>query len=490
MCGSVIAQEHTDKNGNNSMHDPILEQLDQLTILNQVLLYNDQKYGTGDPYCTTDVEIAPVFSDEVFQERFDQINSPIHFEYNRNVASFINLYAVRKRLLSQKLIGLSDFYFPMVESVLDQEGLPMELKYLAMVESALNPAAVSRAGATGLWQFIYSTGKIYDLEISSYIDERKDPYLSTVAACRYFKSMYKIYGDWLLVIAAYNCGPGNVNKAIRRSGGHKNVWKIMPYLPRETRGYVPAFVAVSYLMMHQEEHQLKPLKPTFNYFEVDTFKVNYGVSLFELAETLDISYEAMTYLNPIYKRKFIPATKDKPMILRLPIDKNAAFLAYHEKRKVQSYLASNKVDKNTVVDPVEPVNYRTETIMIEELYKIGAGETLEDIAIATGCSAEEIRNWNDLKDGDFKEGSQLKVYSRVEYKVSADDVLPNTHAHSNRSYKNDGKFIYYYVQKGDTLWDIANNYRGVSVTQLKQYNGITNSRSIKPGMKIKIKPVG
>ena len=492
FCGTasgIFAQDVNLEFGEKELQAPILEQLEQLTIMSQTLLYNDQKYGTEDPYCTSDVKVAPTFSAQVYQQRFADMSCPIDLEYNKTVASFIDLYAVRKRLLAQKLIGLSDLYFPMIEPILHKNEVPMELKYLAMVESALNPSAVSRAGATGLWQFIYSTGKMCDLQITSYVDERMDPYLATEAACKYFKSMYKIYGDWLLVIAAYNCGPGNVNKAIRRSGGKRNIWEIMPYLPRETRGYVPAFVAVTYLMEHQKEHQLNPYAPMFNFFEVDTFRVNYGVSLFEISEMLDVSYDAITYLNPVYKRKYIPATKSKPMILRIPSSKTSEYVAYEQKRKDPEFIKPSFAFNDSEPDK-QKVNYRTETIMVEEIYVVDENESLEDVADATGCTVEEIENWNDLKNEPLQDGTQLIVYSKVDYKVAADDILPSSNSTNPKPVVSDGKYLYYYIQKGDTLWDIANNYKGVSVTQLKKYNGITNTRRIKPGMKIKIKPIG
>ena len=243
--------------------DPIIELMDSLVMLNNIVRFNSISNSTEGITSNKDL---PHYSDEIYEQRMAKIYSPIPLVYNEEVKRYIELYAYKRRALTSRVMGLSDLYFPLFEEVLDKEGLPLEFKYLAIVESALNPIAVSKMGATGLWQFMYNTGKMYNLKINSYYDERRDPIKSTHAACRYFKDMYKIYGDWLLVIAAYNCGPGNVNKAIRRSGGKRNFWEIAKYLPSETRGYVPAFIAITYVMHYANEHQIFAKQPAYNYF--------------------------------------------------------------------------------------------------------------------------------------------------------------------------------------------------------------------------------
>ncbi len=282
-------------------NDPIVEALDSLVKLNNVLRFNSSNAKA----VNSSDRSAPVYSEEVYKARMARMSSPIPMVYNDQVRNYIDLYAYKMRGHTSRVLGLSELYFPLFEEALDKEGLPMELKYLAIVESALNPIAVSRAGATGLWQFMYNTGKGYNLTINSFIDERRDPIKSTYAACKYFKDMYAIYGDWLLVIASYNCGPGNVNKAIRRAGGKTNFWEISQYLPAETRGYVPAFIAVTYVMNHSSEHNIFAVQPAFNYFEVDTLAIEKQISLKKISETIGLPYDVITYLNPVYKSGII-----------------------------------------------------------------------------------------------------------------------------------------------------------------------------------------
>ena len=246
-------------------YDPIVAALDSLVSQNYI-----QRLGSSAAYSYTNAGQksldVPTYSGDVYQKRMEKIQTPIPLCYNNQVKEYIDLYAVKRRSTMQRVMGLSGFYFPMYEQILDQQGLPLEFKYLSIVESALNPMATSRMGATGLWQFMLATGKLYNLKVNSFIDERRDPEKSTYAACQYFKDMFAIYNDWLLVIAAYNCGAGNVNRAIARSGGKHTFWEIAQYLPRETRGYVPAFIAVTYLMSFPAEHNLTAIPPLLCYF--------------------------------------------------------------------------------------------------------------------------------------------------------------------------------------------------------------------------------
>jgi membrane-bound lytic murein transglycosylase D len=272
------------------VNDPIIELLDSLVMLNNIIRFNSiSNNETG----ITSIKDVPNYSDEIYEQRIGKIYSPIPLVYNEEVKKYIDLYAFKRRGLTSRVMGLSELYFPLFEEILDKEGLPMEFKYLSIVESALNPIAVSKMGATGLWQFMYNTGKMYNLKIDSYYDERMDPIKATHAACRYFKNMYDIYGDWLLVIAAYNCGPGNVNKAIRRSGGKTNFWEIAKFLPAETRGYVPAFIAVTYVMNYASEHQIFPVQPAYNYFEVDTLAVDKSVSLKKISAAVNFPLDVI-----------------------------------------------------------------------------------------------------------------------------------------------------------------------------------------------------
>ena len=261
---------------------------------------------------------VPTYSPEVLGSRLKEMGTMIPMEYNSYVHAYINLYTQKRRGQVERMLGLSDIYFPIFEAELDRQGMPMELKHLPVVESALNPHARSRVGATGLWQFMLATGKIYGLDVTSYLDERKDPYKATEAAVRYLKNMYKTYGDWLLVIAAYNCGPGNVNKAIARSGGKRNFWEIRDNLPRETRGYVPAFIAATYVFNYPTEHNLYPRKVDFT-FRQDTIMVTRNkFNLKHLAQVTETDLYLLKDLNPELQRDIIPYSR-KPYTLRVPM---------------------------------------------------------------------------------------------------------------------------------------------------------------------------
>ncbi len=288
--------------------DPVMARLDDLAALHWI------KHS---PF-STDTSIhnvhgftpdqVPSWSEDVMAQRVAVLDAgtPFSLVYNRVVQSYIDLYVVRKREMSSRMLGLAELYFPIFEEQLDRHGIPLEMKYLAVVESALNPAARSRAGAVGLWQFMLPTGKLYGLKADSYIDERHDIYKSTEAACRYLDYLHRIYDDWELALAAYNCGPGNVNKAIRRAGGDKDYWKIYDYLPRETRGYVPAFIAVNYLFAHYAEHNLYPIAPTYCAYEVDTVQVCFPLDLSAIAVLTGGTVQELRELNPTFKLGIVP----------------------------------------------------------------------------------------------------------------------------------------------------------------------------------------
>jgi len=406
-----------------AVNDPIVEALDSLVNLNNVLRFNSLN-----PRTVSDDRSVPVYSEDVYKARMARMSSPIPMVYNDQVRSYIDLYAYKKRGYTSRVLGLSELYFPLFEEALDKEGLPLEFKYLAIVESALNPVAVSRVGATGLWQFMYNTGKMYNLTINSYIDERRDPIKSTYAACKYFKDMYAIYGDWLLVIASYNCGPGNVNKAIRRAGGKKDFWEISKYLPAETRGYVPAFIAVTYVMNHSSEHNIFAVEPAFNYFEVDTLAIDKQISLKKIAETINLPHDVISYLNPVYKSGVIPSIGG-PGILRLPTNYVPAFIAAEpllfppvdpatlanenvtgSSGEVSSAPAVNN-DKDAAVE------YKTEVRRVKKVYTVKSGDSLNAIAARLKCTVKDLKSWNNLSSSTIHKGRQLKYYTNVKIKV-------------------------------------------------------------------------
>jgi|SRR5688572_851816 len=500
-------------------NDPIVEMLDSLVTLNHVIRYNNlSTYAQG----VTSNQNVPYYSDDIYRQRMATIYSPIPLEFNEEVKQYIELYGYRKRELTSRVMGLSNLYFPLFEEILDQEGLPLEFKYLAVVESALNPVAVSRVGATGLWQFMYNTGKLYKLKINSYYDERRDPVKSTYAACQYFKDMYKIYGDWLLVIASYNCGPGNVNKAIKRAGGKKNFWEIARYLPAETRGYVPAFIAVTYLMNHTSEHQIFPVMPAYNYFEVDTVAIDRGVTLRKISDAIDLPYEVVSYLNPLYKKGVIPDTEE-PNFLRLPSVKLASYLAaestiFDPVVTPEPVASGEQVTADVIFastgDKANTGAFTYQNKKVKKIYTVRSGDNLSVISKKLDCTVSELKSWNRLRSNMLMKGQRLSYFAIVKVKVPVEkkststtkneetrptdtaqvkqeEVTASTNTGTEKenvtAAKEKQKVIYHMVQKGDTLWNIAQRYEGVTVEQIMKINSITNSNKLKPGTKIKVK---
>ena len=527
MFSSVFAQAPREITNVSSFveeeYDPISSLLDSLVTINNVVRYNQLEANCFDPNAIIPGEI-PQFSTEVYEQRMAAIHSPIPLSYNSHVKGFIDMYAVKKRGLTQRVMGLSNLYFPIFEEALDREGLPLEFKYLSIVESALNPIAVSRVGATGIWQFMYNTGLQYNLKVNSYTDERRDPIKSTHAACQYFKDMYNIYGDWLLVIAAYNCGAGNVNKAIKRSGGKTNFWDIMNYLPNETKNYVPAFIAITYVMEHAREHNLYPVSPAYSYFEVDTVIVNQPINFKTLAATLDLPVDVISYLNPIYKRGLIPDVGGN-YVLRLPTNKMAIYMLSQESIYAASLPAARPVmnshkSRASQVDEEgdEVATYDTQTKRVKKTHTVRRGESLGRIASKYDMTVAQVKKMNKLRSNSVRSGQRLTVYNWVKTKVPVKavsndeltakkedthkaDTVQKTEAeeqtealndsqkvtHETAEVKNSPKpaFKYYIVQPGDTLWNIAKRYEGLTVEMIKDINNLSNT-NIKPGTKLKV----
>ena len=466
-------------------YDPISAMLDSLVTLNYVERLNFASAAPGSNFQPHEV---PSYSDEVYTSRISKIQSPIPLNFNQQVKEYIDLYALKKRGLTERVMGLAQLYFPMYEQVLDQNDLPLEFKYLSIVESALNPMAKSRVGATGLWQFMLQTGKMYNLKVNSYIDERRDPLKSTQAACDYFKNMYRIYNDWLLVIAAYNCGAGNVNKAIARSGGKMNFWEISPYLPRETRGYVPAFIAVTYLMNYAADHNLTAVPPVINFHEADTVMVDHQVSLRDISDVIDVPYDLLTYLNPVYKRGIIPES-DEPQALRLPTNKINTYLASLDK----IFVPGNMPTYTANAADVTPLNdYVTRTV--KKYHIVKNGEHLYSIADKYNCSITDLKRWNKFRGTKVYKGQRLLVYVPGKAKVAGQaDATPakensavKTTAKISAKTSTNGKYIWHVVQKGDTLYGIAKRYGGLTIEDIKELNNL-ESNSLKPGTRLKLK---
>jgi membrane-bound lytic murein transglycosylase D len=415
----------------------------------------------------------PSFPDSVYRARMDSIDrrTPLDLEYNSTVQAFINLYANRRRELTSRILGMKEIYFPMIEETLDKNNIPLELKYLAVVESALNPSARSPAGATGLWQFMYRTGKLYDLEVGSYVDERRDPYKSTQAASEYLSFLYGIYEDWNLVLAAYNAGPGTVNRAMRRAGGIKDYWELRPYLPRETRGYVPAFIAVNYIANYYEEHGIVPIDPGYRYFEFDTVHVRKPVTFEQISRALDISKDTLEMLNPVYRRGEVPATKGH-RDLRLPRSKVGVFLANED--------SIHRMDES----PVDEDGYITEEIT--KIHRVRRGEYLGAIAQRYGVRISQLRAWNNLRGSRIHPGDRLTIHKTVRKKVEEGKSEEGEADAEKKKDEEDAKDRYHVVRRGDTLWDIARKYQGVTIQKLRSLNADKNIDRLSPGQKLLI----
>ncbi|MFZ4455740.1 MAG: LysM peptidoglycan-binding domain-containing protein [Bacteroidales bacterium] len=451
--------------------------------------------------------VNPEVSDSVYLERLSKLPTVIEMPYNQIVRSYINLYAQRLRDRVSYMMGLSRFYFPIFEQALDAENMPFELKYLPVIESALNPSATSRVGAAGLWQFMIPTGKMYGLEINSLVDERRDPIKSTYVAVRYLKNLYRIYGDWGLAIAAYNCGPGNVNKAIRRSGGKKDYWEIYFHLPKETRGYLPAFIAVNYLMSYPSEHNICEAKCKIP-MNTDTVEVNEMVHFQQISDVLHIPIEEIRTLNPTYRRDLIPGNL-KPYTLRLPMFSAYAFI--EQRDSVEKYRADEfLLNFRKTVDPTVAEGDQFKTTIT---HKVKRGETIQQIAKRYDVAVWEIKEWNHLRSTKLAKGRYIKIQREKELrqpiknneelashvktkaadtlKVTTDSVVVAENESGEKSEKLSLKsklhgFCYHTVRRGDTLWAIANRYPGISVKEIMAANRLRRHSDIQVGMKIKI----
>lgn len=586
----------------------IIDALDSLTncLFNGCYRYNDSLFIQK--RYAFDTTTFPDYTDSMIISNMAHMPVVIPMAYNPFVKAYIDMYTVRKRDQVMRMLGMSELYFPIFESALDRRNMPMELKYLPVIESALNPNAVSKMGATGLWQIMYSTGRWLDLDIHSYLDERRDPYKSTEAAVEYLNRMYDVYGDWLMVIAAYNCGPGNVNKAIKRSGGKKTFWEIRPYLPSETRGYVPAFIAAMYVLHHFEDYKFTPNYTGFSYNQTDTVMIYKQVTLARIADVLGMDQVELEFLNPALRKGEVPASRNG-YALKLPITRLAAFeefrdsifmgpsaidaiagttndspssssssssnpttsddgtttkvsytvkkgdnLGYisewfdcsvtelkkwngmssttvHIGQKLKVYVPSYRAEQYRKVEYLSlsqknrkehlkttPITTKTATTTTTpkststtsdvkytapstgELtlitYTVKSGDYLSAVASWYNCSVAEIRNWNDLNTNSLNAGQKLNIYvpsaklsqfEGVNSMSAADKAkLSNSTTTTTTTTKPSTSIVYHTVRSGDTLWDIAQKYPGVTVKQIMDQNGLSEGKSLKVGMKLKI----
>lgn len=432
-----------------------------------------------------DTEVSYNLSTELLKKRLAKMDakSPFNIEYNPALENTIKAFLKNRSKAFERLMAISEYYFPMFEEHLSKYDIPLELKYLAIVESALNPRAKSRVGASGLWQFMYPTGKQYNLEVNSYVDERYDPLKATEAACQYLSSLYGIFGDWSMVLAAYNCGPGNVSKAIRRSGGSQNYWNIRKNLPQETANYVPAFLATFYIYEFRKEHGIKPKKAPLTYFETDTIMVKKQMSFKNISELLDIPIEQLEFLNPIYKLKVIPFEENKPHYLRLPKDKIGLFVSNEDKiytclnyletskEKIKAELATSTLQDSIGSKPDSIYVRKPKFERKPQFYTIKSGDNLSKIAHQFSVSVSDLKNWNNINGNNIQLGKKLKIYSDKKT-IAKNDHKPN----NNNTYE---------VKQGDSLFSISRQFPGVSVEDIKKWNDISDD-NIQPGMKLKI----
>jgi len=413
---------------------------------------------------------------DTLKARLARLNqkTPFNVEYNPSLENVIKSFLSRKRDLMERMLTVSQFYFPLFEQQLDNYDIPLEMKYLSIVESALNPRARSRVGATGLWQFMYSTGKQYKLNVSSYVDDRSDPIKATEAACKFLSKLYDIYGDWDLALAAYNSGPGNVNKAIRRSGGRKNYWNLRRYLPRETAGYVPAFLATMYLFEYADEHGLKGQKIERPYFETDTVHIKSLITFDQIYELVGVSKDELKVLNPSYKLNVIPFVEGKTYALRLPNDAIGKFVANEE-----AIYAHVKKELESKESPLPQLVKEAEQNRIR--YKVKSGDFLGRIAERYGVGVSQIKNWNGLRSNNLRIGQRLTIYPRRIPEASVASATPKTA--TQKAFPAGTKT--HTVKSGDSLWTISKKYPGISVENLRQWNGISGN-NLMPGTKLKL----
>ena len=486
-----------------------------------------------------DEKVAYNLDTELLKKRLHKLDvqSPFVIEYNPALENVIKSFLKNRSKSFERQMAIAEYYFPLFEEKLSKYNLPLEIKYLAIVESALQPKAKSKVGAGGLWQFMPETGKQYKLKITTYVDERHDPIKSTEAACHYMMNMYEIFGDWSLVLASYNCGPGNVSKAIRRSGGKTDYWEIRKYLPRETANYLPAFLATMYIYEFKKEHGLVPHKAEMKYAETDTVMLKHAMTFKQLSDLLDISEAQLEYLNPIYKSKYIPSIEEETFYLRLPKNKIGIFVSNEEKiygylvyleqekiRNIQLALQAKKQDSIAKQDSLavvanlnvknndtneyeEVIKKRTKEVVSKNFHKVKKGETLSEIADKNNVSIVNLRKWNNIKGSNINTGQSLVIQTikkvtvnevvkkpkpkteivepEVENAVAVNTEKPTENKYSSAKSKIEIKEDYYIVQKGDSIFSITKKFPNLTTDDLKKKNDLKTD-NIQPGMKLKI----
>ncbi|HET8838688.1 MAG TPA: LysM peptidoglycan-binding domain-containing protein [Flavobacteriaceae bacterium] len=391
--------------------------------------------------------------------------TPFKIEYNPSLESVINRYLKRNKKTMERMMTLSEYYFPMFEDHLAKYNIPLEIKYLAIVESALNPRAKSWVGATGLWQFMFATGKMHNLNVSSYVDDRMDPLRSTEAACQYLSTLYDMFGDWDLALASYNAGPGNVARAIRRSGGNKNYWEIRRYLPRETAGYVPAFFATMYIFEYAKEHGFQPEMPKVMHFQTDTVHIKQLITFDHISEITGIDVKLLEFLNPSYKLDIVPHIEGKTFALRLPIKEAGLFVA--NENSIYNFVSEEIAAREKPL----PRYYEAEDKI---RYRVRPGDVLGTISEKYGVRVSDIKKWNHLRSSRIRIGQHLTIYPKKPV---------TTQVSSTEESKASTRQKTYVVQQGDSLWSISQKFPGITVQNIQNWNDISGT-NLKPGMKL------
>ncbi|SHG00399.1 membrane-bound lytic murein transglycosylase D [Flavobacterium segetis] len=426
--------------------------------------------------------------------------SPFNIEYNQGLENIIKSFLKNRKKSFERLMGVSEYYFPLFEEALAKQNVPLEIKYLAVVESALNPRAVSKMGATGLWQFMFHTGKQYGLKIDSYVDERSDPLKSSEAATQYMTNMYKMFGDWDLVLASYNSGPGNVSKAIRRSGGQKNYWNIRKNLPKETQGYVPAFLATMYIYEYHKEHGIVPQRAVVKHFATDTIMIKQQMSFKQISDLLDVPVAQLQLLNPSYKLNVVPFYNDEPHFLRLPQDKAAIFASNESQIYAYTEYELNQREKPfesaraIAAKDTASFSLQNNKSSKTSYYKVRKGDNLSAIAAKYDVTTAQIKKWNAIKGSAIAYGKTLKIVQdentdKLSKVPQNDIVLTDNKIKSQvtvaRTLKEEGLITKanivstesestYIVQKGDNLGSIAKKYN-VTVADLQKWNTLSTN---------------
>lgn len=445
------------------------------------LYYVQKKFSmVDDLYVDLDsAKLKSDIPDSVFIARLKAMNSFIPLPYNDIIKNHIVFYTQKIPHKIDLILGMSAYYLPIFEEIIDQYDLPKELRIMAVIESALNPNACSRVKARGLWQFMYRTALQYNLKINSYVDERLDPIASTHAACKYLKDSYTIFGDWALAIASYNCGAGNVNKAIRRAGS-RDFWKIYPYLPRETRGYVPSFVAALYTLNYYKEHKIVPRAISMP-AHVDTFMIHKPLHFGQISEVVGVTVEELQNLNPQYIKQIIPGSPEG-MVLNLPYQYTTTFVNNED----SIYTYKDSLFFNPIIFKETKGNNLASSSSGSErstsyTHIVRKGETLGGIAMKYGVKLSDLQRWNHTKSK-ISIGQTIVIHGR---RSSSSDDEPS-YASAPQT-KKSGGYVYYTVRRGDTLWGISRKFEGVTLNDILELNGLTKNSKIAPGKKLKIK---